>query len=847
VAAKRTGTPVGQRPAVMAACVIGISAALLVLGALIGAPYAQDAAYLLRPAPPWWLLTLAFAATEACVLHVQVRRETRSISLSEIPLVLGLFLSAPLTLLVGRLLGTTVALVAVRRQPALKVLFNLALAGTETALAVAVFTALAPAPPGPGPAAWLAAYAAAFAGSTLDVLMVGLVIALHDGTRPPRTLLRETFVQPVPLLAGTVALVGVVSLAASATTAWLLAGFGGLLLLAFRAYATLSDRHLHLDRLYRFSQSLGRETEIGQVLATVLGEAREVLHAERASAAFVTADGDIVARVRLGPGAETSRSEDPATDADAWVLTSVVDGGPLVMPRSTRDAQARRWLEQYGMRDALAVPLAGAAGITGVLVVADRLGDVRTFGPDDAVLLETVANHAALALRNGELIGQLRHDAAHDSLTGLPNRRSFQTALMGALQQVTDGEAPGAAVLIADLDDFQEVNDALGHPQGDRLLVEIGNRLSAELGGDGDIARLNGDEFAVLVPATADEERVLAIARRLLRALERPIPLDGQEVGVSASVGIALAPRHAADPAVLLKRAERAMHEAKASSRQIRVYEAGLGQDSPRRLTLATDLRDALHKRAIEVHVQPQARPDTGAVTGVEALVRWQHPELGPISPDELIPIAERNGLIAELTRQVLDSALAACARWRAGGADLGIAVNLSARSLLDADLVDSIARALRRHAVPPARLTLEVTEGSVMTDPTRAIAVLHQVRALGVRLSVDDFGTGQSSLAYLQQLPVHEVKIDKSFVLGLAGRPQDRAIVRAIVDLGRHLGLEVVAEGVEDAGTQDMLSAMGCDLIQGYHLGRPMPTEELLPWLAARAAPEHPLLVRVT
>nr|WP_281371623.1 EAL domain-containing protein [Petropleomorpha daqingensis] len=648
-------------------------------------------------------------------------------------------------------------------------------------------------------------------------------------------------VQPVPLLAVTVALVGVVSLAASATTAWLLAGVSGLLLLAFRAYATVSDRHLHLDRLYRFSQSLGQETEIGQVMATVLGEAREVLHAERASAAFVAADGGIVARVRLGPGAETSRSEDRATDADAWVLESVVGGGPLVMPRATRDPRARGWLDQYGMRDALAVPLAGAAGITGVLVVADRLGDVRTFGPEDAVLLETVANHAALALRNGELIGQLRHDAAHDALTGLPNRRAFQAALGGALEQVADGNAPGAAVLIADLDDFQEVNDALGHQQGDRLLVEISDRLAAELGEEGVVGRLNGDEFAVLVPATADEEDVLAIARRLLRVVERPVLLDGQEVAVGAAVGIALAPRHTTDAAVLLKRAERAMHEAKASSRQIRVYEAGLGHEGPRRLTLAADLRVALRERTLAVHVQPQAEPGTGAVLSAEALVRWSHPELGPVSPEEFIPIAERNGLIGELTGQVLDGALAASARWRAAGQDLGIAVNLSARSLLDDDLVDSVARALHRHGVPPARLTLEVTESSVMSDPARAVAVLHELRDLGVRLSVDDFGTGYSSLSYLKRLPVQEVKIDRSFVIGLREQGDDVGIVRAIVDLGRHLGLEVVAEGVEDGDTQTVLSGMGCDLIQGYHLGRPMPAEEFLPWLAARAAAARP------
>jgi EAL domain-containing protein (putative c-di-GMP-specific phosphodiesterase class I) len=238
------------------------------------------------------------------------------------------------------------------------------------------------------------------------------------------------------------------------------------------------------------------------------------------------------------------------------------------------------------------------------------------------------------------------------------------------------------------------------------------------------------------------------------------------------------------------------------------------------------------------VHVQPQARLDSGAVVGVEALVRWQHPELGWISPDEFIPVAERSGLIGPLTSRVLNSSLAACAEWRDAGHDLGVAVNLSTRSLQDGGLVDEVARLLVRHDVPAHRLTLEITEGSVMADPARAVALLYQLQDLGVRLSVDDFGTGYSSLSYLKRLPVHEVKVDRSFVTGLREQGDDVAIVRAIVDLGRHLGLEVVAEGIEDQTTWDLLASMGCDLVQGWHLARPMPTDELLAWLAARESP---------
>jgi len=297
-----------------------------------------------------------------------------------------------------------------------------------------------------------------------------------------------------------------------------------------------------------------------------------------------------------------------------------------------------------------------------------------------------------------------------------------------------------------------------------------------------------------------------------------------------------MAPAHATDPTTLLKRADLAMYDAKSSTRSLRIYEPDLHNQSPRRLTFVSELRAALQNGDVEVHVQPKARLDSGQVVGVEALVRWEHPELGWVPPDEFVPVAERSGLIGPLTTRVLDGALAACAEWRTAGHDLSVAVNLSARSLHDADLVEEVDRLLRRHGVPAQRLTLEVTEGSVMADPTRAVAVLHQLRDLGVRLSVDDFGTGYSSLSYLQRLPVHEVKIDRSFVIGLTTESEDVAIVRAIIDLGRHLGLEVVAEGVEDGATWDLLASMHCDLVQGWHLARAMPAGELPAWLRTRS-----------
>jgi diguanylate cyclase (GGDEF)-like protein len=650
-----------------------------------------------------------------------------------------------------------------------------------------------------------------------------------------RSVLRNVTSQAVPAMGVTIALLAVLSLTASPASAWLLVAFGALLIVAFRAYASLADRHLSLERLYRFSQAVSNAPEIDQVIGNLLTEARELLRSERAYALFVSPEDALVARIALGADGALTRSETSLTEADAWLVGHVIsDGSHLLMPRTTKDDAARAWLEAKGLQDAVVVPLGGGAGVVGILVVADRLGDIRTFDQDDVLMLETVANHAAVALRNGELVGRMRHDALHDALTGLPNRTFLQRAISTALDDVEAGRSPGAAVMLLDLDEFKAVNDTLGHEHGDQLLIEVGARLTSAVGKAGSVVRLGGDEFAVLVPATADERRVLQIGRRMLRALEEPISLDGLEVEIGASVGIAMAPAHATDSATLLKRADLAMYDAKTSSSGVRLYEPDLDTSNPRRLTLVSELRAALQNGTIQVHVQPQAQLVSGEVVGVEALVRWEHPELGWIAPDEFIPVAERSGLIGPLTSHVLDLSLAACARWRKVGHSIGIAVNLSARSLHDADLVAEVERLLRRHGVPAEQLTLEVTEGSVMADPARAVAVLHALRELGVRLSVDDFGTGYSSLAYLQRLPVQEVKIDRSFILALGQERENTAIVRAIVDLGRALGLDVIAEGVEDADTWQLLAAMHCDLVQGWHLARPMPADALPGWLDA-------------
>ena len=825
-----------RRPARETLIVLGITGLLLTAGAMAAAPFLDRPPFLPDPTLPWWVMAVAFALAETSVMYVQDKREGQAVSLSEIPLVVGLFLTTPVALLTGRVIGLACHVIARRSTPPLKATFNMALVVAETALAVAVFSAVTAVASELAPVTWVAALAAIVVSNLTSGIAISWVIAVYEGELDLRAaVVRTSRGQLAAAIGVVVGLIAVTSLAQSLQSAWLLAGLGALVLAGYRVYGTLLERHRNLERLYTFSRTLSGASDLDTVMSDVLTEARTLLHAERASAAFVDPDGGIIARVRL-VGDEVTRSEAPSTQDDRWLLDQVVgSSSPVLLPRTARGA-ARRWLDSYGMRDALVVPLRGGSSAIGALVVADRLGDVRTFDQDDLLLLETVANHAGVALQNGELVDKLRHEALHDALTGLPNRVQLQRRLTAALEDVAAGRSPGAAVMILDLDDFKEVNETLGHQQGDLLLAEVGTRLAGAIGPAGTVARLGVDEFAVLLPGSVEEGHVLHVGRRVLRALEQPIVLDGLEVEVGGSLGIALAPAHATDAAALLKRADMAMYDAKTSARRLRVFEAELDTDNPRRLTLVSELRAALQDGSLVVHVQPQTRLGSADVAGVEALARWHHPTLGDVPPDEFIPVAERSGLIGPLTTRVLDATLEAWAQWRAGGHDLSVAVNLSARSLHDPALVDEVARLLRRHGVPASRLTLEVTESAVMADPARAVALLHQLRDLGVRLSVDDFGTGYSSLSYLKRLPVQEVKIDRSFVTALGNDAEDLPIVRAIVDLGRHMGLEVVAEGVEDAATLELLDSIGCHLAQGWHVSRAMPLDDLLPWLRSRA-----------
>jgi diguanylate cyclase (GGDEF)-like protein len=421
-----------------------------------------------------------------------------------------------------------------------------------------------------------------------------------------------------------------------------------------------------------------------------------------------------------------------------------------------------------------------------------------------------------------------RYQALHDALTGLPNRTLFQdrtaAALRGSARSGTE-----VAVMLLDLNRFKEVNDTLGHQYGDALLLQVADRIARSLRGDDSVARLGGDEFAVLLPVSSWDGARIA-AERIGNALGQ-FSVQDVDLEVDASIGVVIADDHD-DVESLLRHADVAMYDAKRAHRPYARYEESRDDNSRSRLVLLGDLRRAVENDELILHFQPKIDVATGGVDSVEALVRWQHPTRGLIQPDEFIQIAENTAVIHPLTTKVLHLALAQARRWADRGLPISVAVNISVRSLLDVAFPEHVRRLLAEHGVDPQFLTLEITESAVMTDTAMALRVLQGLDALGIKLSIDDFGTGYSSMAYIKSLPVRELKIDRSFVMGMTADAGNALIVRSTIELGHNLGLRVVAEGVEDQGALEALGQMGCDLLQGYHVCRPVPVAELDRWL---------------
>ncbi|RCG19815.1 bifunctional diguanylate cyclase/phosphodiesterase [Streptomyces diacarni] len=519
---------------------------------------------------------------------------------------------------------------------------------------------------------------------------------------------------------------------------------------------------------------------------------------------------------------------------DAWSLAAVAEI-PLAAALYLLFTRGLQWFcfapRTRGLPSTLRTALI-RQGLVGValLGIAPLIAVVAYHKPLTLPLFAVplIALDSTLRIARARAEEQLR-----DPLTGLPNRLWLLERAWAALEEAERTASRSALVLI-DLDRFRSVNDTLGHLAGDRLLLQIAERLRAALPRGAEAARLGGDEFAVLLPVADSTTSAQRVARNLVSALGSPLDLDGLTLVLEASAGVAVYPDHATEAEGLLRRADVAMYEAKRDRTAVEVYEATRDGNTPDRLGLLADLRRALDAGEVELHYQPKVGFD-GTVSGLEALVRWVHPERGRVPPDEFIAIAETSGLMPRLTEYVLETALAQVARWRAGGLTVPVAVNVSPRDVHSPGFAGAVAARLARHGVPPGALQLEITEHVLLEDPQQAADTLAGLTGHGVKMSLDDFGTGYSSLVHLRRLPVSELKIDRSFVARLAVDTEDAEIVRCTVDLAHSLGLLVVAEGVEDDETWERLRDLGCDAVQGWLVAAAMPPGETTAWLRAR------------
>ncbi len=458
-----------------------------------------------------------------------------------------------------------------------------------------------------------------------------------------------------------------------------------------------------------------------------------------------------------------------------------------------------------------------------------NLGEqVKIEGNLEVVALSEGFNDMTSRLR--ELYESLEHMAFTDALTGLPNRSLFQDRLQQTTLTAKRENKP-FALLIMDLDRFKDINDTLGHGIGDLLLTQVSQRLRAKLRASDTVARMGGDEFAVLLPAV-DAKHAGMASRMLLQALRAPFTVEEHNLNIAASIGIALYPENGVDASVLMQRADVAMYAAKNSGSGFAFYDADIDQNIPTRLTLLSDLRQAVEEEQFELYYQPIVNLKTNRVTGLEALARWRHPRDGVLLPDSFIPLLEQSGLIHGLMPWVVSEALKRAQALQVAGSPLTVSINLSMRDLQDPYIVESFAEQLAVYQVAAGSLVLEITESAVMTDAARTLELLSRLSGMGLKIAIDDFGTGYSSLTYLKRLPVNTLKIDKSFVIGMTDDENDAAIVRTSIDLGHNLGLKVVAEGVETELALNQLRALGCDMVQGHYIGRPLTHTELEEWL---------------
>ena len=753
-----------------------LSAALATVAA-VGLRLLGDGPIVVSRVPGWWLWGL-FTIAIAVPLHFVFRRQPWAVHLEAVPLVLGLFFLSPAKLVLIRLVAMFVAHGLIRRQPIIRLVFNLASGALGTVCAITVFRAVVPAGTGLHVSSWPAAFLGVVTDDLVSALLVATVVYVHERVwQIAETSRFLTFAVAVNIINTFLALVTASALKYDTATAWAITVFVVLSIGAFRTYHRLADRHAALDKLYAVARELGPMAAEPSDLGPALVQLRRIIRAESLELAMVGTDPDYATVIRVfdrdaGEDLEVTERELDDRDRD---LLGPVSGVRTMAPvrRVTRRRRARR------EDDRIAVPVGGGDRPMAVLTAQNRAGDIGPFDQSDFLLLEAAAEQLSAALEKGRLVESLRRAATRD--------------------------------------------------------IEVARRLESAPTHGALAARVGGDQFALVLPGQAGGEVARLAALAVKSRVDGPLRFESVSADLRITIGMSRAPEHGTDAATLLRRAEMAMAAAKGSSSGIGEWEPSYERDGSRRLQLLAGLRQALANNQLRVEYQPKIRLGSGDVVGFEALVRWRDEELGAVSPAEFVPLAEASGLISALTSNVLRSSLDALRRWHDAGRHVGVAVNISARSLDDPVLVGQVAAMLTASGIEPRWLTLEITESSVMENAARSLDVLLQLRSLGLRLSIDDFGTGYSSLHQLRGLPVHEVKIDKAFVDHVDGDGADRAVVRAIVELCDSLGLTTVAEGVEQASQAYALESLGVAEVQGFFYGRPMNETAATEWLIPR------------
>jgi EAL domain-containing protein (putative c-di-GMP-specific phosphodiesterase class I)/GGDEF domain-containing protein len=779
------------------------------------------------------ILFMAFLAGELFPLHIEVRRETLLVSGSELPMVLGLLLLPAWTVGVTHIAAGALVFMF-RRDSWRNIAVNLSFIAAETGTAAFVKLLIA----GSDPSAvgmglqYLAVALGVLTGALLSAVAVGLTYRLLGPAEPLGKVIVRSMISALAIV--TFALVGYTVWMAGPFGPWLCGALACVLAVLYRTYFVFLRQHADLTRMYSFVREVGRVGPAIEDWQAVLEQIRDQFNAEVAVLRLDAGDGTLAG---LAVAPEGIREESPVRDTDPILVEARDKGRVRVSTDRTADTAVLAALADRQAWDVLVVPLRSGDRDRGYLELRDRLSRWDRFRDEDLRVLETLGGHVATALDNLRLLDSLRHEAYHDAITGLRNRVGLTVA---GQEMLAAGR--GGAFLLVELEVLSQVNNALGHDRGEMLLRMAGQRLVDLVGPDRTVARIEADRFAILADPLPEPE-LTALGGRVLGAVGAGYSIDGIEVDPQPAVGIAFVPAGVVgfgadgglEPSTLLQRAEMAMLAAKAKQEPIQIYRPSMGEVYRRRFQLVTQFRQAVEQGRITVHYQPKVDLAHRELVGVEALVRWMHPEFGLVSPAEFVEAIEATGSIDILLEHVLDSVLAQLWQWRSAGVHIAASVNLSVHNLLAEDFSATVAAALHRHQVPAQLLTFEITESNVMTDPEHSLPVLRQLHAMGIRLSVDDFGTGYSSLAYLRRLPIDEIKIDRSFVQGMGTDLSDLAIVRAIVDLGHSLGLRVVAEGVEEEAARDALREMQCDEAQGFLISRPMPLDRFEAWLQSR------------